>query len=139
MTATASGHAMPTIETFKEGYVFFHSATEARFFKEGRIVRDGSGFRFAPDDPEYPGMRVGANDGLEKARAYRQIPAPVPSDDELTVKLLSDRYRVEWPAQGAACDFELTFPVGKFAPETYLKDYFRGWYDREFTKYEPIS
>lgn len=121
-----------TIETFKEGYVFLHSATEGRFFKEGRILRDGAGFVFTPDDPDYPGMRVGVNDGLEEARAFRQIPAPVPSDDDLAVKALSDRYRVSWPGQGVAMDFELTFDPDE------LKDYFRGWYDREFTKYEPI-
>ena len=126
---------------FDKESVFFHSKTEYDMIKSGRAAY-GEGesrypAKFKADDPDYPGLKIGVDDGLEPGKPYRRTyPAPVPDEDLRIV------HGGEYGDDGVAVIQDslkkgLIFDASRNLSEQELKDEYREWHYRSATTYEP--
>jgi hypothetical protein len=121
--------------------VYFNSHTEWELMRDFRIHRfpqkDGSVIHsFVDDDPEFPKLRVCANDSLEKGKAFRQISPPPIRDEDISIEWGPDEYpigvMVQCLKEGSGCIFD-----DRGQTDEDLRRDFRAWRDRDLTRYEP--
>jgi len=125
--------------------VFMHSATEAQFLREGRMeFRQVGDYPRVPffkaDDAEYPDVRVGVHDKLERGVVFkRQSPPPLSADD---LRFVYGEHDEKAGASSVTlhCDKAnraSIFIVGQLSEERMIQSFLRSYHEH-LTEYTPV-
>lgn len=127
---------MPRYDTddhlFDQEAVFVHSRDEVALLKSYRAYgeidnKGGRVIRLTPDDPQFPGLRLGVDDRLEPGKFYRRTSPPFPFNEELVItrgEHGEGTATVRFPARRIGMAFD------KIGTDEELRDHFRQWYMR---------